>query len=270
MKLAAPNRIAAYFLPIGRIGGAAWFIRNLLNLIALGLLAALISDFKSSYTETLLGVLGFVWIYLTVITAAKRFHDLNLTGWLAPLVFVPVAPLFLLILSGTKGSNKYGIYPGTAQSERTSAITTRIIFLLAGLGLIASIIVLACTQTLKNSGSRYFSTLKPPVSDTHYGQTSKELFIKTGPRIVMLESFSASGQGILQGSGVILGPTLSGAKDGYYRLNTGTDILTNHHVVKNSDHVVITTKDGEKHLAAVIFFDEQADLALLRAPLESS
>jgi len=56
-------------------------------------------------------VLFVTWIYLTIVNAAKRFHDFGITGWLAPIVFIPFVPLFMLFLSGTQGINKYGEQP---------------------------------------------------------------------------------------------------------------------------------------------------------------
>ena len=100
--------IAAYFVPVGRVGGVTWFVRNLAHLIGISFLATPFSHSESSGAELWFGMLALLWIYLTIVNAGKRFHDLNVTAWISPIVFIPVVPLFLLCLSGTKGTNKYG------------------------------------------------------------------------------------------------------------------------------------------------------------------
>ena len=57
----------------------------------------------------LLLVVGWVWFNLVI--TAKRFHDLNLSGWLAPVILIPVVFVILCFLSGTRGPNKYGPEP---------------------------------------------------------------------------------------------------------------------------------------------------------------
>jgi uncharacterized membrane protein YhaH (DUF805 family) len=50
-----------------------------------------------------------------IMPAVKRLHDLNYSGWLYLLVFVPIANLVLIILllagKGTAGPNKFGEDP---------------------------------------------------------------------------------------------------------------------------------------------------------------
>jgi uncharacterized membrane protein YhaH (DUF805 family) len=50
------------------------------------------------------------WVY--VVTTVKRLHDVNITGWAALTLIVPivgiVAVLALLVIPGTPGPNAYG------------------------------------------------------------------------------------------------------------------------------------------------------------------
>jgi len=50
------------------------------------------------------------WVY--VVTTVKRLHDVNVTGWAALTLIVPivgiVAVLALLVIPGTPGPNAYG------------------------------------------------------------------------------------------------------------------------------------------------------------------
>lgn len=61
-----------------------------------------------------LGLIPFMalWYVYFFICSAKRFHDLNMSGWLSPLIFVPFVNLFfgilLIFVAGTDGANKYG------------------------------------------------------------------------------------------------------------------------------------------------------------------
>jgi uncharacterized membrane protein YhaH (DUF805 family) len=52
-----------------------------------------------------------MWVYLTIVNAGKRLHDLNISAWFSFVVFIPLVPLFMLILCGTNGTNKYGAEP---------------------------------------------------------------------------------------------------------------------------------------------------------------
>jgi uncharacterized membrane protein YhaH (DUF805 family) len=93
-----------YLLPTGRIGRGSWFIRNFAQTLFCGLLIAPFKDAGDSWT----GLVALVWIYVTIVCAGKRLHDLNVSAWLSPIVFIPLVPLFLACLSGTNGTNKYG------------------------------------------------------------------------------------------------------------------------------------------------------------------
>ena len=95
-------------MPVGRIGRGVWLIRNTINFAVFGVFVMSLNIFPEEIKG--LGVIvGFLlYICIVLVTSAKRFHDLNVTGWLAPIVFIPLVPLFLLILSGTDASNRFG------------------------------------------------------------------------------------------------------------------------------------------------------------------
>ena len=110
----AMHPVVRHFLPVGRVGRGTWFLRNVAYMFAVVLLFAPFSENQSAGAEMWALLLGITGLYLTLINASKRFHDLNVTAWLSPLVFVPLVPLLLLILSGTKGENRYGPAPRTS------------------------------------------------------------------------------------------------------------------------------------------------------------
>jgi S1-C subfamily serine protease len=106
---------------------------------------------------------------------------------------------------------------------------------------------------------------------THADVTAQGIFAKVADRIVTITTISGGGSSIAQGSGVVLGPSLSPidpAKPGFASFSKGIDILTNYHVVKRAKVIVIHTRAGNTFNAGLLYFDELQDLALLRIPLE--
>ncbi len=108
----AMHPVAAYFVPIGRVGRGSWLLRNLANGFGGILLAAPFVDSHSDGAVVWICLLAVMWIYLGIVNAGKRLHDLNCSAWFSPIVFFPLVPLFLLFLRGTNGPNKYGPQPG--------------------------------------------------------------------------------------------------------------------------------------------------------------
>jgi uncharacterized membrane protein YhaH (DUF805 family) len=101
------SQIPRYFMPVGRIGRFIWLMRNTINFFACLILINCLSILPEEL-HFLIIIPILLYIYIVIITSAKRFHDLNVTGWMAPIVFIPLVPLFLLILSGTKTGNRFG------------------------------------------------------------------------------------------------------------------------------------------------------------------
>ena len=60
-----------------------------------------------------------MWIYLAICT--KRWHDLDKSGWMSLIMFIPLVnliPLLILGLAiGTAESNRYGEAPGKSAEE---------------------------------------------------------------------------------------------------------------------------------------------------------
>ncbi len=54
----------------------------------------------------------FVQFFVLIISGIRRLHDLSRSGWYVLLLFVPLVNigmfLFLLLMPGTKGANKWG------------------------------------------------------------------------------------------------------------------------------------------------------------------
>jgi uncharacterized membrane protein YhaH (DUF805 family) len=66
-------------------------------------------------TTWLIPIYGIFILIPTLSVTVRRLHDLDATGWLLLLIFVPVINIgFLFVLlfkAGTKGSNAYGSIP---------------------------------------------------------------------------------------------------------------------------------------------------------------
>jgi uncharacterized membrane protein YhaH (DUF805 family) len=102
------SQIPNYFLPSGRIGRINWLMRNTINSTAFFILIYLIALILPEELGLILVIPYLCYLYVLLITSIKRLHDLNVTGWIVPIIFIPLVWLFLLILSGTIGSNKFG------------------------------------------------------------------------------------------------------------------------------------------------------------------
>lgn len=74
--------------------------------------------FNSALTGTgglLQNVFGLISFIPGLAVAVRRLHDQDRSGWLLLLIFLPILGWFalfvLMLLSGTKGPNKYGMDP---------------------------------------------------------------------------------------------------------------------------------------------------------------
>ena len=106
-KLQKPiDPFLAYFLPIGRITRWSWGNRFAVNFIVPCLIVMPLDKRVPDYV--LGSIVLFLWIYLLIVTTAKRLHDMNATAWLAPIVFVPVVGFIILLIPGTTDTNQYG------------------------------------------------------------------------------------------------------------------------------------------------------------------
>lgn len=102
---------------------AVCLVSNLFGLAAIGAEVDVVDDFEGwslfvtpdplvSAVAALVGLLAF-WASLAL--AAKRWHDVGATGWLALIALIPGASfamfLLLCIIPGNKGANRYGPDP---------------------------------------------------------------------------------------------------------------------------------------------------------------
>lgn len=108
---------AKYFCFEGRLNRKPYFLR----LLILGIIAGiLMMIFKGAAAESTIlslvcGVIYAVALVGQLSLSIRRAHDLNRTGWIVLLSFIPIINIFfalyLLFFRGTMGSNKYGDDP---------------------------------------------------------------------------------------------------------------------------------------------------------------
>ena len=99
----------------GRISRSTFWLRFLLG-IGILLAGAAVLDLEKGFLTGIPGVLLFILaLWVNLATRVKRWHDLNLPGWLVAFNMIPLLGVFVLIWQGcapgTAGSNRYGIDP---------------------------------------------------------------------------------------------------------------------------------------------------------------
>jgi Predicted membrane protein len=103
----------------GRLNRWAYFQRGLILsvvcfvfLLIFGGIAAVASG-VISFLFGAIAVVGYIFICIgTVMLAIRRCHDLDKSGWLSLVLFIPyvniIGGLYILFAKGTQGDNKYG------------------------------------------------------------------------------------------------------------------------------------------------------------------
>jgi len=117
----------AYFIPVGRIGRGAWFLRNFLNFFVFAMLLSPFVDLHTPLANAWAGFLTVFWIYITIVTAAKRLHDWNISAWFSPIIFVPFVPLLFLFIGSSKSQNIHGECSAAKPAEKAALTFTNVI-----------------------------------------------------------------------------------------------------------------------------------------------
>ena len=119
-----------FFSTSQRIGRLRWLVYGIgaqfgmmffIGIVAAIMVPAIVS--ARSGGDAGIGVVGIIMMVLmygaifvvSIILNRRRLHDLDQSGWLTLLIFIPLVNLFfalyLLFAPGTKGENKYGLKP---------------------------------------------------------------------------------------------------------------------------------------------------------------
>lgn len=106
-----------FFSPSSRINRLRYWAHSMLAFLGLFVMF-IVAGMISLYASELIGgffAIAFIIVYLVicVIVIIQRLHDLNKSGWMALLAFVPLANIYLGILliffKGTEGRNNFGL-----------------------------------------------------------------------------------------------------------------------------------------------------------------
>lgn len=105
-------------------------------------------DYSLSIISWLIVIVGyFIFTYLIFIVIIRRLHDLDKSGWLSLLSFVPLAnvglSIYLIFFKGTEGPNRFGPPRPALGWEKFMAWAQIVIFILAfavaiGFGVLSS------------------------------------------------------------------------------------------------------------------------------------
>lgn len=130
----------------GRIGRARYITYGVGMYLLFGALGGILGVFIGP-AGSVIGIGAALVIGYTL--TMQRCHDFNTTGWLALLIFVPLANLVFWIIPGTDGPNRFG-----RPTPPNSVLTLILVWLLpaiAVIGIVAAIALPAYQQYLKRA-----------------------------------------------------------------------------------------------------------------------
>ena len=106
------------FSPAARIGRLRYLAHGFLAMLACYLILAVGAGLAVAISGVfwVVVVAGYLaMIVVSIIFLIQRLHDLNHSGWMCLLMFIPLVNLFFMLYvvfaRGTPGSNNYGLQP---------------------------------------------------------------------------------------------------------------------------------------------------------------
>ena len=120
-------------------------------------------------------IIGYVALLVVqIMLTIQRAHDMNTTGWLSLIVFIPLAALVFWFVPGTNGENDYGKQPPPNT---------------------AGVIVLACIVPLFmfNAGILAANAIPANQDYTIRAQVSEGLSLASGPKAAVAGTFQRTG-----------------------------------------------------------------------------
>jgi uncharacterized membrane protein YhaH (DUF805 family) len=87
----------------GRINRQRYWIYRLIGVLMISPLIV-----ATNFTEAAMPLVLITMYGIDFTLGAKRWHDLNQSGWLAVLTVIPLVNLIIGCIKGTKGDNQYG------------------------------------------------------------------------------------------------------------------------------------------------------------------
>lgn len=93
----------------------------------------------------LLGLCGLFAAVMSIIYGVRRLNDMNMSGWLILLMFVPLAnvviALMMLFVPGSKGDNKYGSAPAANGGGLIAALVIGLLVMVAWIGVLGAVAI---------------------------------------------------------------------------------------------------------------------------------
>jgi uncharacterized membrane protein YhaH (DUF805 family)/Tfp pilus assembly protein PilE len=165
------------FSPRGRLGRLRYvgYSTGLSLLIGFVLAIALAASAAADPTLAIVvGVAGYLAILIIqILLTIQRAHDMNTTGWLSLIIFVPLAALIFWFVPGTRGENQYGKPPPPNT---------------------AGVVILACLLPLVAIGGMLAAIAIPAYQDyTIRAQVSEGLNLAAAPRAAVAAAFERNG-----------------------------------------------------------------------------
>ncbi len=106
-----------YFYPNGRSSRKFYWLFGILPFFIIGLILffSLANSKSNPYIVFFVLFIQLLALWPFLVMQIKRWHDINLTGWLSLLIFIPylgfVVILVVGLIPGKSGENKYGQDP---------------------------------------------------------------------------------------------------------------------------------------------------------------
>ena len=97
---------------IGRVRYIGYSVGfTLLFALVIGLAGGVSSVVSPAVGLVVAGIGYLALLVVQVLLTIQRSHDMNVTGWLWLISFIPLAGLIFLLVPGTRGENNYGKQP---------------------------------------------------------------------------------------------------------------------------------------------------------------
>lgn len=122
---------------LGRMRSIAWSMVLMFAMAPAMLIGMLALRSSIVLGAILLAIIGLAAIVIGIQISVKRLHDIGWSGWLLLIAFIPVVgsifQFLLLVLPGSKKSNRYGATPPPNSTGVKVLFWLWVVFLLSGL-----------------------------------------------------------------------------------------------------------------------------------------
>ncbi|MFN0040679.1 MAG: DUF805 domain-containing protein [Burkholderiales bacterium] len=109
----------------------------ILTVMSTGILVGVLPQILGASSRLVLSIAGVVLALLLTLLTIQRAHDLNASGWLALLLFIPPVNIAFWIIPGTDGENRFGPEP----PPNSGSDVTRAIVLPLLIALVAAVVI---------------------------------------------------------------------------------------------------------------------------------